>query len=182
MKKVLAIIFLAIGLQITASAQIKKVTLQAAGLTCAMCSNATLKALQTLPFVDKIDTDLNTTTFILHIKPDATISLDAIRQKVEEAGFSVAKLTFTAGFDHLAIAKDTHISYGGSQFHFMNVKQQVLTGDYDLTVIDKHFISARQFSKYSAQTTMPCYKTGVMSSCCSIPGKGDAARIYHVTI
>jgi copper chaperone CopZ len=182
MKKAFAILFLAIGLSLAASAQIKKVTLQAAGLTCAMCSNATLKSLETLPFVDKIETDLNTTTFILLIKPNAIVSIDAIKNKVEEAGFSVAKLTFTAGFDHVNVSKDAHVTYGGTQFHFMNVKQQVLNGDHDLTVIDQHFVSAKQFKKYSTQTTMPCYQTGVMSSCCEIPGKSNSTRIYHVTI
>lgn len=182
MKKAIVFLLLAIGLSLSASAQIKKVTLQAAGLTCAMCSNATLKSLETLPFVDKIETDLNATTFILLIRPNATVSIDAIRNKVEEAGFSIAKLTFTAGFDHLAVAKDAHVTYGNTQFHFMNVKQQVLNGDHDLTVIDQHFVSARQFKKYSTQTTMPCYHTGIMNSCCEIPGKSNSTRIYHVTI
>jgi copper chaperone CopZ len=182
MKKAIAIILLAIGLHTAASAQIRKVTLQAAGLTCAMCSNATLKSLETLPFVDKIETDLNTTTFILLVKPGANVSMDQIRDKVEEAGFSIGKLSFTAGFDHVAVGKDTHITYNGNQYHFMNVKQQELNGEYDITVIDKTFVSARQFKKFSTQTTMPCYQTGVMSSCCEIPGKNNATRIYHVTI
>jgi copper chaperone CopZ len=170
MKKLSVIILLAISLN--ASAQIKKASLQAAGLTCAMCSKATLESLKTLPFVDKIDTDLNSTTFLLYFKPGVPVDIDQIKQKVDEAGFSVAKLVLTASFNHVAVQNDAHIDYHGSTFHFINAKDQVLSGDKDITVIDKEFVSAKQFKKFSTQTTMPCYHTGVMGS----------QRIYHVTI
>jgi cation transport ATPase len=87
----------------------KKASLQAAGLTCAMCSNATLNQLKTLPFVDKIDTDLNTTTFILHFKSDVPVNFDLIRKKVEDAGFSVAALKVTAEFNQVSVKADSHI-------------------------------------------------------------------------
>lgn len=182
MKSLFAIIFLAVGLHFTSSAQIKKASLQASGLTCAMCSKATLEALKTLPFVDKIDTDLNSTTFLLSFKPGAVVNIDQIKAKVEDAGFSVAKLVLTASFDKVAVEKDTHIQYAGSTFHFINAKQQVLSGDQQLTVIDKDFVSAKQFKKFSTQTTMPCYQTGTMAGCCKIDGHKAPARIYHVSI
>jgi copper chaperone CopZ len=181
MKTLSAIILLAIGLHFTSSAQIKKASLQVAGLTCAMCSNATLKALQTLPFVDKIDTDLNNTTFLLTFKPDAAVNIDQIKNKVEDAGFSVAKLVLTASFDKIAVEKDAHVQYAGNNFHFINAKQQVLSGDQQITVVDKDFVSAKQFKKFSTQTTMSCYQTGKMASCCKMEGHAPE-RIYHVTI
>jgi copper chaperone CopZ len=182
MKKLSIFILLAIGLHFSVSAQIKKASLQAAGLTCAMCSKATLEALKTLPFVDKIDTDLNSTTFILFFKTGVPVNIDQIKQKVDEAGFSVAKLVLTANFDKVSVESDTHINYSGSTFHFINAKNQVLSGDRDITVIDKDFISAKQFKKFSTQTTMPCYQTGVMANCCKMESKAVAQRIYHVTI
>lgn len=179
MKTILLAIAL-LGAQFTASAQYKKASLQAAGLTCAMCSNATFKALKTLPFVDKIDTDLNNTTFILHFKPNAAVNLDQIRDKVENAGFSVAKLTVTANFDKVKVENDTHIPFAGQTLHFLNITPQVLQGEKDITIVDKNFVSAKTFKKYSAQTKMACYATGTMADCC----KGAAAgkRVYHVTI
>lgn len=182
MKSLFAIIFLAIGLHISSYAQIKKASLQAAGLTCAMCSRATLEALKTLPFVDKIDTDLNNTTFLLSFKPDAQVNIDEIKARVEDAGFSVAKLVLTASFDKIAVEKDAHVKYAGATFHFVNAKQQVLSGDQQITVIDKDFVSARQFKKFATQTTMSCYQTGVMASCCKMEGHAAPERIYHVTI
>jgi hypothetical protein len=141
-----------------------------------------MEALKTLPFVDKIDTDLNNTTFLLSFKPGAAVNIDQIKAKVEDAGFSVAKLVLTASFDKVAIEKDTHIQYAGATFHFVNARQQVLSGDQQLTVIDKDFVSARQFKKFSTQTTMPCYQTGMMEGCCKGGGQTAPARIYHVII
>jgi copper chaperone CopZ len=172
MKTIISIVLLTIGLYFTAPAQIKKAQLQAAGLTCAMCSNATLKALETLPFVDKVDTDLDNSLFTLTFKPGAPVSIDAIKDKVQDAGFSVAKLILTASFDNVSIQPDAHVTYNGNTFHFIDVKQQVLNGDRNITVIDKDFVTARQFKKYSSETSMPCYSTGMMTN----------QRVYHVTI
>lgn len=181
MKTILIAIAL-IGAQFTASAQYKKAALQAAGLTCAMCSNATQKALKTLPFVESIDTDLNTTTFILIFKPNAKVDLDQIRKKVEGAGFSVATLKVTANFDQVKVENDTHIPFAGQTLHFMNVKPQVLTGEREVTVIDKDFVSAKTYKKFSAQTKMSCYATGIMADCCQPGAKPAGKRVYHVTI
>lgn len=180
--KLLSALLLAISIQFTAQAQFKKASLQAAGLTCAMCSNATLKALKALPFVDKIDTDLNTTTFQLYFKPNAAVNIDQIKRKVEDAGFSVAKLVLTAGFDQVKVGNDVHISYAGNTLHFINVKDQVLQGEKSITVIDKDFVTTKQFRKYSTQTAMPCYKTGLMGDCCKTSAKAAGNRVYHVTI
>lgn len=180
--KTLLVVFALLGVQFTASAQYKKASLQAAGLTCAMCSNATLKALKSLPFIDKIDTDLNTTTFILYFKPNSNVNIDQIKGKVEGAGFSVAKLIVTANFDKVKVENDTHVPFAGQTLHFMNVKPQTLQGEKDITVIDKDFVTGKSFKQYSTQTKMSCYKTGVMEDCCK-PGAGAAGkRVYHVTI
>lgn len=171
------------GITFSASAQqYKKASLQAAGLTCAMCSNATQKALKTLSFVDKIDTDLNATTFILHFKPGANVNIDQIRQKVEGAGFSVGKLVMTADFNNVKVENDAHIPFAGQTLHFVNVKPQTLSGEKDVTVVDRDFLPSKSFKKYSALTKMNCINTGFMEACCSQDKKGAGNRVYHVTI
>ncbi|NIG53471.1 heavy-metal-associated domain-containing protein [Chitinophaga sp. Cy-1792] len=179
--KFLTLIVLALGITFGASAQYKKAAVQATGLTCAMCSNATLKSLETLSFVDKIDTDLENTTFILYFKPGAAVDIDAIKNKVEDAGFSVGKLVITANFDQTEVKNDTHVPFAGSTLHFMHVKDQVLKGDQNLTVIDKDFVSTKQYKKYATETSMACYKTGMMGDCCH-SGNKASNRVYHVTI
>lgn len=181
--KFFSLILLALGITFAAQAQqFKKASLHASGLTCAMCSKATYESLASLPFVDKIDTDLDNTTFILIFKPNVPVNIDAIKNKVEDAGFSVAKLVMTANFDGVAVKNDTHINYSGSTLHFMNVKDQTLNGDQQLTVIDKDFVSSKQFKKFSSATTMACYQTGKMENCCHKTDGATAQRIYHVTI
>lgn len=180
--KILMIVLALAGMQFTAQAQYKKATLQAAGLTCAMCSNATYKSLKTLSFVDKIDTDLNNTTFILHFKPGAAVNLDQIKSKVEAAGFSVSKLQLTASFDKMQVQNDTHLNFAGNTLHFMDVQPQVLEGERTVTLIDKGFVPAKSFKAYSAKTKMECYATGMMADCCKPANSTATKRIYHVTI
>ncbi|MCW3463580.1 heavy-metal-associated domain-containing protein [Chitinophaga nivalis] len=180
--KTISIILLALGISFGVQAQYKKASLQATGLTCAMCSRATFEALQTLPFVDKIDTDLNSTTFELTFKSGVPVNIDAIRQKVEDAGFSVGKLVVAAQFDGVKVQNDTHLTFGGNTLHFMQIKDQVLNGEKLMTVIDKHFVSAKQFKKFSTTTSMSCYQTGMMSDCCKPDATPASKRIYHVTI
>jgi len=166
-----------------AHAQFVKASLQASGLTCSMCSKATQEALATLPFVQSIVPDLNTNTFALTFKKEVPVSIDALRKKVEDAGFSVAKLVLTADFNHVKITNDVHINYAGNILHFVNVREQILNGDQHITVIDKGFIPEKQFKKYGAVEKMDCYKTGkITGTCCKVEGKVNSDRVYHVTI
>jgi len=50
------------------SAQIKSAKLQASGLTCAMCSRAVYKALMQIPSVDKIDVNIQNSTYSINFK------------------------------------------------------------------------------------------------------------------
>ncbi|PSL42648.1 copper chaperone CopZ [Chitinophaga niastensis] len=180
--KTISIILFALGLTFGAQAQFTKASVQATGLTCAMCSKATYEALETLPFVDKIDTDLDNTTFVLSFKPGVPVSIDAIKQKVEDAGFSVGKLVMTANFDEVKVQNDAHVAFAGNTLHFMDVKNQVLKGIKDVTVIDKGFVSSKAFKKFSTETSMSCYKTGMIGDCCKPAIAPASKRVYHVTI
>ena len=93
MKKVLVIILAFLALQ--AEAQFSKATLQASGLTCAMCSNAINKALQAIPFVASVKSDIKNSSFNISFKENANVNIDALKKAVEDAGFSVAKLNLT---------------------------------------------------------------------------------------
>jgi len=166
------IIALLVLISFSAGAQVKDVTIQASGLTCSMCSNAIFKALQKLDFVDKVDPDIKTSSFVVSFKPNADINFDKLKAKVEDAGFFVANFTITFKFDALAIANDQHVNVGNTVFHFLNVKDGVLSGEKKIRLLDKGFVSAKEFRKNSSFTKMACYHTGTE--------KGQ--RIFHVTI
>ena len=164
-------------------AQYRNIEMQAAGLTCSMCSNAINKALKTLPFISDIKTDLSKNLFIISIKENTSPDFDAIEQKVSQAGFSVARMTVEANFDDLEIANDTHAKIGGKTLHFLKVKNQQLSGWKTLQLVDKSFLLQKQFSQYAAATKMTCVKTGYAASCCTkTEGMTSGERIYHVTI
>lgn len=162
---------------VSTKAQFVKAELQASGLTCSMCSFATEKSLKTLPFIDSIGHDLNHTTFILYFKRDATVDLDKIRQKVDDAGFSVAKLLVTFKFEQEKISNNYHYRLDNNLYHFINVKDQVLNGQVVLQIIDKGFITEKLYNKYGKQAEgHQCFQTGRM------PEQSDIKRVYHVTV
>jgi len=166
------------------NAQIEKAEFQASGLTCSMCSNAINKALKTVPFIESVDVNLNKNLFELKFKKDVPVDIDVIKKKVEDAGFSIAKFWITLDLSKQEIKNDEHITVAGMNFHFMNVKAQTLDGSERLQLVDKNYISAKEFKKYSTYTSMPCYQTGTMGNCCkskdAVVSSGN--RIYHVTI
>ena len=173
-----------VGLFVVVSlhAQFTKATLQATGLTCAMCSNAINKALQKVPFVESVRSDIKNSAFNIVFKQGQDVKIDELRDAVEDAGFSVGGLKLTGNFQELKIENDTHVEIGNEVFHFLNVSDQVLSGEQTISVVDKNFVTARQFKKFSSASKMSCVATGKAGSCCPKEGIAPDARVYHVTI
>ena len=74
------------------------------------------------------------------------------------------------------------LRYNGNVYHFLKVNDQVLTGERTLTVVDKNFLTPKEFKKYAAVTKMSCLQTGKAAPCCIKDGITANTRIYHVTI
>lgn len=180
MKKLL-IIMISL-LSVSTQAQITKVSLQASGLTCSMCSNAINKSLKSLDFVDKVEANVKNSTFDISFKPGSKIDFDKLKKKVEDAGFFVARFTASMHFNEVVLQNDNHVTVDGNVFHFLNVKDQVLDGDRTIVLLDKGFVPAKEYKKNNRFTLMECYKTGVAGSCCSKAGLPEGTRIFHVTI
>jgi copper chaperone CopZ len=160
----------------------RNIEMQAAGLTCSMCSNAINKALKQVDFIQDIKTDLKKNIFTITIKEGAMPDFDVIRKKVEGAGFSVGKMNVEVNFANQKIANDEHAVVGGKALHFLNVKEQTLNGWQKIQLVDKSFLVATQAKKWAAATAMSCYKTGVAASCCTTANVKAGQRMYHVTI
>lgn len=175
---------LGIGLfmALLSQAQFTKADLQATGLTCAMCSNAIYKALQQLPFVEKVKVDIKNSTYTVSFKKETVANIDALKNAVEDAGFSVGGLTLSGNFENLKVANDEHVTIGNATFHFLAVKDQTLSGEQTIRIVDKDFLTAKQFKKFSAATKMKCVQTGKAEGCCTQEGIPAGTRIYHVTI
>ncbi len=163
-------------------AQFTKADLQATGLTCAMCSNAIYKALQAVPFVANVNPDIKNSAFHIEFKKDQAVEIDALKTAVEDAGFSVGALKITGKFDGIKIGEDSHVGIGKDVFHFLNNPGRDLNGEKELTVVDKDFVTAKQFKKISSSSRANCLKTGRAAECCVKAGAPAQARVYHVTI
>jgi copper chaperone CopZ len=179
MKRIL-IICIAIVIAVQLNAQFTKATLQATGLTCAMCSNAINKALQAKPFIQSVKADIKNSAFHIIFKENTDVDVDDLRKAVEDAGFAIGSLKMTGNFNEVKIGNDVHVQIGSRHFHFLNVSDQVLNGEQTITIIDKDFLTAKQFKKYSETTKMKCLVSGKAGSCC--PGAVAGTRVYHATI
>jgi copper chaperone CopZ len=167
---------------IAANAQFKSASLQAAGLTCAMCTRAINNSLDKLSFVSGVEPDIKNSAFLIKFKEGAEVDFDALKNAVEDAGFSVAKLKVTAAFNNVAVENDAHVQLSGKTFHFLNISNQKLNGQKSFVIVDKNFVTAKEFKKFSAATKMSCVQTGKAATCCVKDGVPQNARVYHVTI
>lgn len=170
MKKNFSIVFLLCVFSV--QAQFKSATLQASGLTCAMCSNAINKSLKTLSFIEKVDADIAGSSFLIIFKQGTEVNFDQLRKKVEDAGFSVAKLQVVIVFSNTAVENNKSVTVEGNVFHFLNIKNQVLDGEKTITIVDKNFVPVKEYKKFAALTKAESFKTGHL----------QGTRIYHVTI
>jgi copper chaperone CopZ len=176
-------IFLVImGSAIFAHAQYRNIEIQAAGLTCSLCSNAIQKALKGLSFVSGVQTELKSNTFSIDLRPGVPVDLDLISRKVEEAGFSVGKMSLEVKFSTVEVKNDVHTQVGGQVFHFLNVKPQKIEGWQKVQLLDKNFVLSAEAKKNAKLTTLECFKTGYMAACCPDAGATRGKRVYHITI
>ena len=138
---------IAILFSLTATAQVSKVSLQASGLTCSMCSNSINKSLKTLDFVEKVDANIKTSTFEITFKPNSSVDFDLLKKKVENAGFSVSRFVALVHFDDVKLSANRPVKIGDKTFEFVNAKEAALNGDKPVQIIDKGFVSAKEYKK-----------------------------------
>lgn len=164
-------------LAVNVSAQkITSADLQVTGLTCSMCSNATQKSLETLDFISSVKPDLNKNIFVLTFKKDADISLDLVRKKVQDAGFSVGGLTANFNFNQVKVDDKGQAIVDGNVYRFVNAKNKTLNGPVKVSVVDKNFISGSAFKKQATTANSDAYASG------SGLVNGKKTRIYHLSI
>jgi copper chaperone CopZ len=181
MKKILSFSIMLL-LACSVQAQVQQAKLQASGLTCSMCSKAVLSALQKVPFVKAVDVNIDKQEYNLSFKEGQQVDLDGLSRAVEDAGFSVAKLVVTANVTPTKVEKDQHIKIGGQTFHFLNAKGQQLPQTARFAIVDKGFVSAKEFKKYSSLSAMACVQSGKMQSCCKEAAPVASGRIFHAIL
>jgi copper chaperone CopZ len=174
-KYIALFILLSTGLS-TFAQKIAKAEVQVNGLTCSMCSRATETSLKSLGFIESITPDLNRNVFVLTFKKDQSVNLDQIRDKVEDAGFSIGDLSATINFNNTILLADGLAKVDGTVFRITNAKSKTLNGPVTARILDKNFVTAAAFKKNAATIKSPEYNTGKGLV------DGKETRIFHLSI
>ena len=132
---------------IQTNAQIIKAELMATGLTCSMCSNAINKQFKALAEVEKVTTDLNSNTFTIYLKKDNNFTPKIFKDKVEKAGFFVGSLVLTMPFNNIKAADNLTYNFKDVAYIFVDTKPQTLQGEVKVRVLDKGFVTQKEFKK-----------------------------------
>jgi len=152
------------------NAQISKAEIVATGLTCSMCSNAINKQLKSLTEVDSVIIDLNTNTFVVHLKKETNIDPRILKEKVEKAGFFIGSMIVTMSFENVEVADNIKIEKDGLSLVFVDTKTKVLNGETKAKIMDKGFVTKKEFKKLSKSLSKyPTYTS-------------DNESIYHVKV
>jgi len=152
------------------NAQISKAEIVATGLTCSMCSNAINKHLKSLTEVDSVIIDLNTNTFVVHLKKETNIDPRILKEKVEKAGFFIGSMIVTMSFENVEVADNIKIEKDGLSLVFVDTKTKVLNGETKAKIMDKGFVTKKEFKKLSKSLSKyPTYTS-------------DNESIYHVKL
>lgn len=153
MKKTIVIILLSLSINATAQ-QITKVEIMATGLTCSMCSNAINKQLKTMSEVDKVDIDLNKNLFVVTLKSDNKLTPKAFKDKVEKAGFFVGSMVLFMKLENVLVQDNKQYQ----DYVFIDSKEQTLNGLAKMQVLDKGFVTAKEYKKLAkAYVKYPTY-------------------------
>lgn len=133
------ITFILLFFAFESNAQIVKADIIATGLTCSMCSKSIYKQLTSLPEVASVDTDLNTNTFTVTMKPNTNVSPKIFKDNVEKAGFFIGSLVVTTNSKTLA--------------NYINVEKKQIpnSGKVQVQILDKGFVTDKEFKKLTKQ-------------------------------
>jgi len=146
MKNFIVLVLITI-FSINTKAQIVKAELVATGLTCSMCSNAINKQFKNMPEVVRVETDLNTNTFTVYLKDGNTLTPESLKDKVEKAGFFIGSLILTMPFNNVKAADNVKIDAKNTSYIFIDTKPQTLTGETKVKVLDKGFVTQKEYKK-----------------------------------
>jgi copper chaperone CopZ len=139
------------------NAQIAKVEIMATGLTCSMCSNAINKQLKTLNEVERVDIDLNKNLFVITLRADNKLTPKTFKDKVEKAGFFVGSMVLFMNYSNQTVEDNKQVD----NYIFIDTKAQTLNGLAKVKVLDKGYVTTKEYKKLSkAFTKYSSYNKG----------------------
>ncbi|MBK7309941.1 MAG: heavy-metal-associated domain-containing protein [Sphingobacteriaceae bacterium] len=129
------------------------------GLTCSMCSKTVHKALFELAFIDSLTPDLQTASFKIVFKKGVPVDPEAMLGKITGAGFSIGELKLDFKFSNFDAQSSVVLFKDNMQYHFFGIKEGTLDGEKSFKIMNKRFVSKKQYKAYSKD---PKYKAGLV--------------------
>ena len=158
---------------LAAASQLRSVTVQVSGLTCAMCSKAVQKSLEQLSFIQDVKPDLKTQEYAITFRENKPVSFAEIKKSIEAAGFSVARFQLNAHFDNALIKAGQPVAFGTQRLYFLNAANETLNGAKTLVIVEKGFLTAKALKNYCSDAQLKCLE----------PLKAETpGQNYHVII
>jgi copper chaperone CopZ len=136
-----------------------------------MCSNAIQKSLQTLPFIESIEPDLKSSSFQIQFKNPEQISIQSIKNRVEDAGFSVAALTLTIALEGSTIKTTTPFLVGKQYLCLTDTEREITSPTLYLRVMHASFLTEKKWKQHQKITG---------KSPCISPNPASVPDAYHV--
>ncbi len=100
------------------------------------------------------------------------MEIEALRKAVEDAGFFIGALKVTGVFNDLKIANEEKITLGKNELRFLEVGKQILNGEKTIRVLNKEYVTAKEFKKLD-----PGMKSRLQQT-----GKQETVKVLYVTI
>jgi copper chaperone CopZ len=133
---------------IQAKGQVINATLQAAGLTCAMCSNAIYQSLIDLPSIDQVNPDVEHSSFYIRFKSGMKIDPDEIRSAVEAAGFSIGEFFLTVRINASQVTENKIIQLEEIKLKLLNESFSDFNQEIKLLIYEKDFLTDKKIKDY----------------------------------
>jgi len=149
-----------------ARAQFTQARLQVAGLNCALCAKTTERELRALTFVSDVKPDLMHNIYVITFKTGQPVSFEQISKILHDENFFITFLKTTVNFDGVKITGDMFTD-GGYKYQLFNTAGKTLTGQVELTLVDKGFASRSVSKKYPGASADDPSTTG---------------RVFHLAI
>lgn len=162
-------LFFLIALGHTSQAQFISAKLDLAGLKCSLCSNSVEKSIRQLDFVKDMKVDLNDNTSEVVFKPGKKVNINALAQKVYDAGFSVIHLSAVFDFNNQILDNETSFTFADDQYVLVKGEKKALNSKVKLTFVGENFLSRKEYKNW--EELLPKQVE-----------RGKAANIYFVAL
>jgi copper chaperone CopZ len=146
----LTLIFLFFILTNLSFGQIRSIEISVNGLTCAQCSRHVEKSLEKLTFVKSIVMDLQNTTASLGVKDGEEIQISKIKTAIDDAGFSIGKMTAMVDFSADRLAVGMIQFFPTYTLYVVQCSTKNSSKPTKVQFVDADFVDKKEFKKWNS--------------------------------